>query len=56
MTEQALKLRREYKRKWAHKNPDKVRAAQQRYWEKRAREQITAEQIQGDAKSGGTQE
>ena len=27
-----------YMREWARKNPDKVRAAQERYWLKRARE------------------
>lgn len=32
----AAEARRAYKREWARKNPDKVRAAQQRYWEKKA--------------------
>lgn len=36
MTEQAKAARREYKREWARKNPDKVKAAQERYWNKRA--------------------
>ena len=34
---EALRARREYKREWNRKNADKVRAAQRRYWEKRAR-------------------
>lgn len=36
MTEKAQELRREYKREWNRKNKDKVRAAQNRYWERKA--------------------
>ena len=41
MTELELKeavrqARNAYNREWARKNPDKVRAKQQRYWERRA--------------------
>ena len=36
MTENAKAARREYKNKWAKANRDKVRAAQERYWEKKA--------------------
>lgn len=36
MDKSALEARREYKRQWAKKNPDKIRAQQQRYWQKRA--------------------
>ena len=32
----AAEARRAYKRKWAKENPDKIRAQQERYWEKRA--------------------
>lgn len=39
MTEQAIAARRAYKKMWARKNPDKVRAAQERYWQKRAAQQ-----------------
>lgn len=35
MTEEAKKLRNEYLRSWRARNKDKVKAAQQRYWEKR---------------------
>ena len=42
MTEAAKEARRAYKREWNRKNPDKVKEAQRRYWEKRAR--ITQEQ------------
>lgn len=38
MTENAKAARRAYKNKWAKENRDKVRAAQERYWEKRAAE------------------
>lgn len=32
----AAEARRAYKREWARKNPDKVKAAQERYWKKKA--------------------
>lgn len=38
MTEQALEMRRAYKRKWAQENKDKVREAQDKYWERKAAE------------------
>lgn len=38
----AEEARREYKRQWRKKNPDKVKAAEKRYWEKKAA-QMTAE-------------
>ena len=36
MTEQAKEARREYKRQWNRRNADKVKAAQARYWERKA--------------------
>lgn len=36
MNEQAREVRRTYKREWNRKNPDKVKAAQARYWERKA--------------------
>ena len=39
--DEKLKARREYYRKWRAKNPEKVRAAQIRYWQKRAMEPNT---------------
>ena len=36
MTDAAKEARRAYKRKWAKENPDKIRAMQDRYWNKRA--------------------
>lgn len=34
----AIQARREYQRQWRAKNPDKVRANNRRYWEKKAQE------------------
>jgi len=34
--EEINKARREYKKEWRKKNPDKVRAANERYWLKKA--------------------
>ena len=42
MTEQAAAARRAYRRKWAKENPDKVKAQQERYWQKRAEQEATA--------------
>lgn len=36
MTEQAKEARRKYKREWAAKNRDKVKAYTERYWQKKA--------------------
>lgn len=50
ISEQAKEARRKYKREWARKNPDKVRAAADRHWEKVAARQAAeqaAEQRQG---------
>ena len=38
MTDAATKARNAYRREWAKKNPDKVKAQQQRYWTKKAAE------------------
>ena len=36
MTDAAIEKRRAYKRAWNKANKDKVKAAQARYWEKKA--------------------
>ena len=36
MDERAIEARRKYHREWARKNPDKVRAATERYWQRKA--------------------
>ena len=49
MTEQAKQAKREYQREWAKKNPDKVKAAQDRFWSKKAKEATQAQQTQDRA-------
>lgn len=44
MSEAAREARNAYKRKWAKDNPDKVKAANRRYWERKAQE---AEALEG---------
>lgn len=36
MSEAAREARNAYKRRWAKENPEKVKAANRRYWEKKA--------------------
>lgn len=36
MDEKAKEARRAYKREWNRRNPDKVKAAQERYWSRKA--------------------
>ena len=43
MTDAAKEARRAYKRKWARENPEKVRAQQERYWNKRAEAEAAAQ-------------
>ena len=38
MTDSATKAKREYMRKWRAANKDKVKAHQQKYWERKAAE------------------
>ena len=53
MNEKAKELRRAYKREWNRRNRDKVKAAQMRYWERKAAEMEAAEQDQAETVSGG---
>lgn len=46
MTERAREARRAYKREWNRKNPDKVREAQERYWERKAQAAQEAQETQ----------
>lgn len=36
MNDKAKELKRQYEREWRRKNKDKVKAAQERYWERKA--------------------
>ncbi|WP_312694124.1 hypothetical protein [Caproiciproducens sp.] len=38
MTEAARIARAEYVKRWRKENPDKVKAQQERYWERKAKE------------------
>lgn len=42
LTKEAAEARRAYKREWNRKNADKVKAAQARYWAKKAAAQEAA--------------
>ena len=50
MTEQALEARRAYYRKWRKQNPDKVRAAHERYWMKKVAEAEKANEQKSEDK------
>jgi DNA-directed RNA polymerase specialized sigma subunit len=41
LSEAARKARNEYQRQWKKNNPDKVKKSNQRYWEKKAQQQIS---------------
>ena len=47
MSEAAREARNAYKREWAKKNPDKVKAANRKYWEKKDQEAQEAEALEG---------
>ena len=53
MDEKAREARRAYKREWNRKNRDKVKAAQDRYWARKAAQMEAAEQDQGETVPGG---
>lgn len=46
MNEKAKAMRREYKRKWNAANKDKVKAAQERYWNRLAQVAHDADETQ----------
>lgn len=45
MTEKARKEKTAYMKEWRKKNKDKVKAAQNRYWENKANKNAAAEAI-----------
>lgn len=53
LTDKAKEARRAYKRAWNHANRDKVKAAQARYWNKKA-EQMEAEKAEPVPEASGT--
>lgn len=52
MTEAARAAKREYQRKWRQENPDKVRAATERYWQRRAEREAAAAEVGKDVDDG----
>ncbi len=52
MTDAAKEARRAYKRAWRKKNPDKVKAATARYWERKAKQAAAGEQTEQTAGAG----
>lgn len=48
ISEEAKEQRRAYKRAWAAKNPDKVKAYQRAYWERLAQRQKAQEGVTTD--------
>lgn len=49
MDEKAKEARRAYKREWNRKNRDKVRAAQERYWARKAAAAESADKEETEA-------
>lgn len=52
LSEQAIAARRAYKRAWAKNNPDKIKAQQERYWQRRAALQEQQAQQEPPAQQG----
>lgn len=50
LSEEARKARNAYFREWRKKNPEKVKQANEKYWEKKAQEM--QEQEEAEAESG----
>lgn len=48
LQELAREVQRQYQREWRKKNPDKVRAKNQRYWERKARKLLEASEKEGN--------
>lgn len=48
MTDNAKAARREYYRRWRLEHPERVQAAQERYWAKKAAERRNREQAAAD--------
>lgn len=51
MSEQARRLRAEYKRNWQRRNRDKVKGYIERYWEKKAQEAAADPEKQEEARA-----
>lgn len=49
------KAQAEYRREWRKKNPDKVKAAQDRYWTKKAQELQAKKEAQNGTNANASQ-
>ena len=49
LREKAIEARKAYQREWRRKNPDKVRANNERYWLKKATAMLEARNAERDA-------
>lgn len=50
MTEEAKKARREYMRNWERANKDKLKAYEEKYWNKKAEQKSQEETIKEEQK------
>jgi hypothetical protein len=54
LTQEALEARRAYQREWGRKNPEKRKAANARYWARRAARKAAEKQQNVEGKADGT--
>ena len=52
LSQAAIEAKRAYNREWRRRNPEKVKAAQMRHWEKKARELREQEREHGNKNAG----
>lgn len=52
LSEEARRKRNEYQRKWRRENPDKVRQAQARYWNRQAQGDSEGQKAADSGKDG----
>ena len=52
LSEKAKAARKAYRKEWARRNPDKLKAQQERYWEKRAARMEAAKDDIRDVEQG----
>lgn len=53
ISEEAREARRRYKKEWARKNPEKVKAQQERYWQRKAEREAAQDEQQAEGQCGG---
>jgi len=55
LTAEEVQARREYHKEWRRNNPDKVQAAQMRYWSKKMHQVEQEQRNQGSTAPGGSE-